>query len=127
MPVTAVHVHVEIHRLSDAQVRKLRLLEIGIDPNIGERSQSHQPLPGDNMVARIHIAPRHDTIDVGDDIAIGKVQLRLTEIGLSFIQLGLSLFDVGRILGDLIQDRIDIAGRVALVELCEHLCGRLTE
>ena len=127
MPVTAIHIDVEIHRLPNAQIRQLRLLEVGIDPNIGERSQRHQPLPGKNLVAWIDIATRHDTVDVGDDIAIGKVQLGLTEIGLGLIQLGLSLFDVGCIPSDLIQDRIDIAGRVALVELREHLCGRLTE
>ena len=77
MPVTAVHVDVEFDRLSDAQIRQLRLLEVGVDPNIGERSQRHQPLPGDNLIAWVDAATRHDTVNLGHDVAIGKVQLRL--------------------------------------------------
>ena len=106
---------------------QLRLLEVSVDPNIGERSQRHQPLPGDNLIAWVDVATRHDTVNVGHDIAIGKVQLGLIEIGLGLLQLGLSLFGVGCIFGNLIEDRIDIAGRVALVEFCEHLFGRLIE
>lgn len=96
-------------RLSDAQIRQLGLLEVGVDPNISERSQRHQPLPGDNLIAGVDAATRHDTVNIGHDIAIGKIQLGLMEIGLGLTQLGLSLFHVGCILGNLIEDRIDVA------------------
>src|ERR1700677_962918 len=61
------------------------VLEVGVDPNIGERSQRHQPLPGDDLIAWVDAATRHDTVDLGHDIAIGKVQLGLIEISLSLL------------------------------------------
>src|SRR5271165_602962 len=41
----AVHVDLAAHPLADAQVRELGLLEVAIDPDLGERADDHQALP----------------------------------------------------------------------------------
>ena len=89
----AVHVDIQIDRLSDAQVRELRFLEIGVDPDFGQRSHGHQALPGDHVVAGVHIAPGDDAVDLGHHVAIAQIQLGLIEIALGLGQFGLGLFD----------------------------------
>ena len=51
----AVHVHVQIDRLADPQVGELRFLEIGVDPDFGQRADRHQALARDDVVAGIHV------------------------------------------------------------------------
>jgi hypothetical protein len=107
----------------------LGLLEVGVHPNLGKRSHGHQTLAGEYLIARIYIPPCHDAVDLGYDIAIGKVQLGLAEVGLGLTQLRLGLLDVGGILENLFDDGIEIAvvGRIALIKVGEHLLRRLVE
>ena len=106
-------------------LRELRLLEIGVDPNVGQRAQRHQLLSGKHFITWIHIPPRHNAVDVGDHIAIAEVQLRLTQIGARSSQLRACLDDIGSGLEELRNDGIEVARRIALVEISEHLVGRL--
>ena len=94
----AVHVDIEIDRLADAQVAQLRLLEIGIDPDLAERADRHQALADLNVIARIDVAARDDAVDLRDDVAIAKIQFGLGEIAFGGFELGLGLLD-GRRLG----------------------------
>ena len=40
------------HALADAQIGELRLLEIGVDPDLGQRTDRHQALAGLHVIAR---------------------------------------------------------------------------
>ena len=104
-----VHIHVQIDRLPDTQLGKLSLLEIGIDPDIGQRAQRHELFAGDDVIARIDVAARHHAVDVRHHVAISQIKLGLVKIGLGLTQFGLRLLDVGSIAQDLIEDDIDIA------------------
>ena len=81
------------HALTDAQIGQLRFLEIGVDPDFGERADGHQALPGLHVVARVHVAPRDHAADLGKDVAVAQIQFGLVEIGLGLFQLGLGLLD----------------------------------
>ena len=83
----AVHVDIEIDRLADAQVAQLRLLEIGIDPDLAERADRHQILPDLHIVARIDVSARDDAVDLRDDVAVAKVQFGLSEIALGGLRV----------------------------------------
>ena len=89
----AVHVDLAAHALADAQIGELGLLEVGIDPDLGERADGHQALPGLDVVAGVDVAASDDAVDLGDDVAIAKVQLGLVEVALSLFQLGFGLLD----------------------------------
>ncbi len=104
----AVHVHIQIHRLADAQVGELRFLEIGVDPDFRQRADGHQALPGDHVVAGIHVAPGDDAVDLGHHVAIAQIQLGLIEIALGLGQFGLGLFDGRRVHEKLGVDAIDV-------------------
>ena len=61
----AIHVDIKLDSLTDTQLAQLCFLEIRIDPDLGQRSQGHQPLPGLHIVAGVHIPSRHGPIDFG--------------------------------------------------------------
>ena len=73
----AVHVDLAAHPLADPQVGELGLLEVGVDPDLGERPDGHQALAGLDVVAGVDVAPGDHAVDLGDDVAIAKVQLGL--------------------------------------------------
>ena len=85
----AIHVDVELHVLTDAQIGQLRLFEVGVDPDLGERPDGHQALPGLHVVARIDVPARDHAADFGKDVAVAEVQFCLVEIGLGHFQPGL--------------------------------------
>jgi hypothetical protein len=105
----SVHVDIQVDRLADAQITKLRFLEIGIDPDIAERSDRHQRLPGLHIVARIDVSARHNAINIRDDIAVTKVELGLNEIAFGGFELGFRLLDGRRIVRISGQRAVDIA------------------
>ena len=121
---TAVHVDLAAHPLADPQIGELGLLEVGVDPDLGERPDSHQVLPGLNVVAGIDVAPGDHAVDFGNDVAIAKVQLRLREVALGLGQLGFGLFDSRRIGNQLGVDSVEFARRVLLEEFSEGGFGR---
>ena len=108
LPV-AVHVDIEIDGLADAQIAQLRLLEIGVDPDLVERADRHQALPDLNIVAGVDVAARDDAIDLGDDVAIAKVELGQSEIALGGFELGLGLLDGRRICREPVERAVDVA------------------
>ena len=93
----AVHVDIEIDRLADTQVAQLRLLEIGIDPDLVERADRHEILADLDIIARIDVSARDDAVDLRDDVAIAKIELGLGEIALGGLELGLGLLDGRRL------------------------------
>ena len=103
--------------------RELRFLEIGIDPNLGDRANRHQALAGDHVVARVHVPPGNDAIDLGEDLGIAKIQLGIGQVLLGLKQLGLGLLNGRRIFQQLRVNLVDIALRVALVEIRHHLAA----
>ena len=116
----SVHVDIQIDRLADAQITQLRLLEIGIDPDLLERSDRHQILPGLHIVARIDISARHDTVNLGDDVAVTKVEFGLNEIAVGGFELRLRLLDGRCIRRQSGKRAVDIA-LIQLLELLDHL------
>ena len=105
----AVHVDMQIDRLADAQIAQLRLLEIGIDPDFIERADRHQILADLNIIARIDIPARDDTVDLRGDVAVAEIQLGLSEISLGGFELGLGLLDGGGVRRELGEDAVDVA------------------
>ena len=95
----AIHVDIEIDRLADPQVAQLRLLEIRVNPDFIERADRHESLADLYVVARIDVAARNDAIDLGDDVAVAEIELRLVEIALGGLELGLGLLEVRRVGG----------------------------
>ena len=75
--VPAVHVDFDVDALADAQVGDLRFLEVGVDPDFGQRADRHQRLAGLHVVARVDVAARDHAVDLGVDVAVAQVQLGL--------------------------------------------------
>ena len=88
---SAVHVDVELDALADPQVGQLGFLEIGVDPDFGQRTDGHQALAGLHVVAGVDVAPRDHAADLGIDVAIAQIQFGLVEIGSACSQLGFGL------------------------------------
>ena len=105
----AVHVDIEIDRLADAQVAELRLLEIGVDPDLVERADRHEALADLDIVARIDVSARDDAVDLRDDVAVAEVEFGLVEIALGDLELGLGLLDVRRVRRQPGEDAVDVA------------------
>ena len=83
----------KLHGLADAQMGELRFLEVGIDPNLGERAHGHEALADLHVVAGIDVAARHHAVDFRYDVAVAQVEIGLVEIvlGLEEFRLGLLL------------------------------------
>ena len=120
----AIHVDIEIDRLADAQIAELRLLEIGVDPDFVERADRHQSLANLDIVARIDIPARDDTIDLRDDVAVSEIELRLGEIALRDLELGLRLLDVRGVRRQPGEGAVDVA---LLLERLDHVARPLVE
>jgi hypothetical protein len=120
LPV-AVHVDIQLDRLADAQVAQLRLLEIGVDPDLGERADRHQALPDLNIIARIDVSARDHAVDFGGDVAISKVELGERKIAVGGFELGLGLLDGRRVRGKPSERGVDVA---LLFELFNQLLRR---
>ena len=121
--LAAVHVHVELDRLADAQIAELGFLEVGVDPDFGEGAKGHHALARLEIVAPVDVSPRDDAVDLGDDSAIAEIQFRLRQILFGFLKLGLGLFDGGGFFQDVGDDAVEIALRIALVEFRQGLPG----
>ena len=103
---------------------QLRLLEIGVDPDLVERADRHQALADLDIVARIDVSARDDAIDLRDDVAVAQVEFGLGEIALGGFELGLGLLDVRRVGRQPSEGAVDVA---LFFELLEHLLRRLLE
>ena len=123
----AVHVDLAAHPLADAQVRKLGLLEVRVDPDLGERADGHQGLPWRDIVAGVDVAAGHHAVDLADDVAVAEVQLGLGEVAPGLEEFGLGLPDRGRLGHEPLRDPLDVPLLVAPDELVEGLLGRLGE
>ena len=110
-----------MNALADAQIRQLRLLEIGIDPDFRERADRHQTLTDLNIIAGIDIAAGHHAVDLAVNVAIAQVQLGLIEIGLGLHHLGFRLFDAGGVRDQFFEYLVDVAALVSFTKLFEHL------
>src|SRR5262249_52296941 len=103
-----VHVDLAVYPLADAQVRELSLLEVGVDPDLRDRSDGHQALSYGDVVARIDVAARHHAVDLADDIAVAEVQFGLGEVSTGLLPPGHGLTDRWRLRYDPLQDPIDV-------------------
>ena len=117
----AVHVDLTAHPMADAQVRQLGLLEVGVDPDLGERADGHQALPGGDIVAGVDVAAGHHAVDLADDVAVAEVELGQREVAAGLVELGLGLLDGGCLGNQVGKDAIEIAFRVLLQEDVEGL------
>ena len=120
----AIHVDIEIDRLADTQVAELRLLEIGVNPDLIERADRHQSLADLDVVARIDVSARDDAIDLREDVAVAQIKLGLVEIVLGDLELGLGLLDVRRVRRQPVEGAIDVA---FFLERLDHVTGPLVE
>ena len=120
----AIHVDIEIDWLADTQVAELRLLEIGVDPDVGQRADRHQALANLNVIARIDVSSRDDAIDLRDDVTVAQIKLGLGEIALGDFEIGLGLLDVRRVGRQPSEGAIDVA---FLFERLDHVTGPLVE
>ena len=123
----AVHVHFAPHPLADPQIGELGLLEVGVDPDFGERTDGHQALPDGDVVAGVNATAAYHAVDLADDVAIAEVQLGLGEVAHGLESLRLGLPDRGRLRHHPLQDPIDVPLLVAPGELLEGLLGRLRD
>ena len=112
----AVHVHLELDALADAQVGQLRFLEVGVDPDFRERADGHQALPHLDVVAGVDVAAGHHAVDVAEDVAVAEIQFGLGQIVFRLEELGLGLLDGRRLANQVVIDTIQIALGVLLVE-----------
>ena len=80
--------------LADPQVGQLRLLEVGVDPDLGERADRHQVLADLDVVAGVDVAAGDHAVDLADDVAVAEVQLGLGQVALGLHPLGLGLSDL---------------------------------
>src|SRR5262249_22343338 len=120
-----VHVHLAAHAMADAQVPELRLLEVGIDPDLGGRPDGQDALPRRGVIAGVDVAAGHQAIDLAGDVAITEVQLRLGEVAPGLEEPGLGLPDRRRLRHDPLHDAVDVSLLVAAGEFIEGLPGRL--
>src|SRR5262249_42330900 len=111
---------VQIDRLANAQIAKLRLLEIGVNPDLVERTDRHQALPDLNVVARIDISSRHDPINLRDNVAIAKVEFSLSKIPIGRLEFCLGLLDPWCVLRQPSERAVYVALGVQLLELFDH-------
>ena len=123
----AVHVDLARTRWPMRRSRELRLLEVGIDPDLGERADGHQALAGLDVVAGVDVAAGHHAVDLADDVAVAEVELGLGEVAPGLEEPGLGLPDRRRLRHDPLQDAVDVPLLVAAGELVEGLPGRLVD
>ena len=117
----AVHVDLAAHSLADAQVRELGLLEVGIDPDLGERADGHQALPRLDVVAGVDVAAGHHAVDLADDVAVAEVQQGLIQVGAGLEELGLGLLDGRCVRDELFEDAVDVPPGILLAEVSQEL------
>jgi hypothetical protein len=92
----AVHVHLQLDALADAQVGELRLLEVGLDPDLGHRADRHQALADGDVVAGVDVAAGDHAVDFADHVGVAEVQFGLLQVAARLQDLGLGLLDGGR-------------------------------
>ena len=73
----------------------MRFLEVGVDPDLRERADGHQALPGLHIVAGVDVAAGHQAVDVADDVAVAEVQLGLIQIVLGLSSLASACLTAG--------------------------------
>ena len=129
LTVAAVHVHLDLDALADAQVGQLRLLEVGVDPDFGERADGHQALARLDVVAGVDVSSSDDAVDLGAHVAVAEVELRLIEVALGLHHLGFGLLNGRRGLNDLGIDAIEIALAlgIEIEEFLDDLIGQCIE
>src|SRR5215831_2310792 len=121
----AVHIDIQICSLTDAQVAQLRLLEIGIDPDLAERADRHQALSDLNIIARIDIPARDDAVNLRDNVTIAKVEFGQSEVALGGPEFSLGLLDRRRFRRQPIERAVDVALGIEFFEFFDHLLRSL--
>ena len=77
------------HRLADAHVAKLRLLEVGIDPDLVERHDGHQRHAGLHALADLHAALRDVSGYRRQQMAARKVEIGAAQRGGRSLDVGM--------------------------------------
>ena len=116
-----VHVDLAAHPMADAQVRELSLLEVAIDPDLGERADGHQALPHRDVVSGVDVAAGHHAVDLADDVAVAEVQQGLIQVGAGLEELGLGLLDGRRVRDEVFEDAVEIPAGIPLAEVSQEL------
>src|SRR5271165_1494958 len=90
LPVIGPAVGVDFNRglLSNFHFAKLRLFEVGRDPNVVQVDDLHEFLAGSNILPDLHRAIAHDAGDRGYDFGVLQVQLGLIKIRLLALGFG---------------------------------------
>ena len=78
--VAAVEIGVHGHRLADAHALELDFLEVGVDPDAGQRHHGHQRAAGTDSLARLDGALGDDAIDRRDDRSAAVIDVGLVEL-----------------------------------------------
>ena len=105
--VRAVEVGGQRHRLPDAHVRELRLLEIGIHPHLIERHDRHQRRPGADALPELHVA-------AGDEARHRRRQLGAREREVGVAHRGGRIAHLGMILERRVVDARAVGGQLLL-------------
>ena len=53
-----------------------------------ERTERHQALAGLHVIARVDVPPRHDAVNLSDDVTVTKVELGLNQVTIGGFELG---------------------------------------
>ena len=123
LPV-AIHVDLATHALADALVGQLRFLEVGVDPDLGERTHGHQALTNLDIIPWIDVAAGDLAVDFAHDVAVAEVQLGFSQIVLGLSHLGLGLLDGRRLGNQPLEDPVQILVRILRVKRLLELLRR---
>ena len=111
-PVAAVHVDVQFGRLADPQLASCVSLKLASTQiSVSERI-SHQRFAGLHVVARVDVSPRDHAIDLGNDVAVAKIEFGLIEVGLGFVAFCLGELDRRRPLDELGENAVEVFLRI---------------
>ena len=92
--VVGVHLHVGL--LSGLHVAKLRLLEVGRDPDVFQRHDDEQALTGLHDLARFNGLVRGHAVHGRDDVRVTQIELRRIELSLGTSDGGGLRLGIGR-------------------------------
>ena len=67
LAIAAVQIALDFNGLTQTQIAQLVFFEVGIDPQIVQRDDRHQRLPGRDALTQLHVALRHIAAHRRDD------------------------------------------------------------
>ena len=122
-----VGVGADLDLLADRQVADLGLLEVGVDPDVLERPQGHQPLPRLHAVAGVGDPAADEPGDLGMDLRVAEVEPGLLERVARLLQAGSRKLHRRRRGDELVQVLVQVAAGCVLLEVRVDRVGILVD